>query len=120
MTGQGSAMPPSGLLGTDLQSLAQAWHLSGALDSTSPYIDESNASLNASNITGTSATLNADVTDNGANATYTFTYGINNFASSIVVVQSSLTGGGLTTDDVAIVNISSLMCGSTYQYILKG
>jgi hypothetical protein len=115
MTGSGNPMPPTGLLGTDLQSLAQAWHLSGALISTSPYIDEDNASLKASNITGTSATLNANVTDNGDNATYTFTYGINNFASSIVVAQSSLTGGGITTDDVAIVNISSLTCGSTYQ-----
>lgn len=118
-----SPMPPlpEDRLDDSVKTLAIEWQRSNFLKSASPYINENSSSFKASNITRTSATLNAAVSDNGDNATYTFNYGIANLNSTSLVSNSlNNTGGGLSTDDVASVNLNNLTCASTYQYTLSG
>lgn len=78
-----------------------------------------------------SATIGADVSDNGADATYYLEWGVGNYANSVPYYttsggqstsnasSTSWTGGG--TGTVALSrNLTGLSCGSNYQYRIRG
>ena len=72
------------------------------------------ATLAATNITGTGATLNGSVNPGGLSTTVSFDYGLTNaYGSSIAAVPSPISGSGPTTVSAALTGLAP---GTTYHY----
>ncbi|MFZ5560032.1 MAG: putative Ig domain-containing protein [Pseudomonadota bacterium] len=114
-------MPYTPLIATE-KSLLSAWatQRSGAMPP--PQRVAPDVTVNAATSLGNfSATLNASVNDNGADATYSFQYGLTTDYGSTVsgVTTSDTTGGGLTSTAIS-TGISGLACGTLYHFRATG
>ncbi|NNF67891.1 MAG: hypothetical protein HKM98_10320, partial [Gammaproteobacteria bacterium] len=123
---EADTMPPSNAtnfpldLPANLRTLVSTWAVD--LDTADPRTNAppSVTTNPATAIGKNTATLNADVNDNGIEANYSFAYGIGNFSSSATAADSPATsGGGLITDTVTTV-VTGLSCGSNYQFRIQG
>lgn len=130
---QSDGMPPSATAGerATIKSLWSQWISAGHLENTSPGI---------SNVAGATtgngkytATLSADVTDNGLDASYALdlklstdvsyttvaTYYTTSGGTTTVSTNSaSWTGGGTATRNISH-SVSNLQCGSTYNFRVR-
>ncbi|NSW94707.1 MAG: fibronectin type III domain-containing protein, partial [Bacteroidales bacterium] len=71
----------------------------------------------ASDVTGSSATLNGTVNASGSSTTVTFEYGLTtSYGSSVTATQSPLTGSSNTVVSAAITGLTP---GTTYHYRVK-
>lgn len=113
-----ASMPPTGTpLNAGEQALLTAWISDGSLMNAAPSVTASSAT----SITETSATLNASVNENGADASFVFHYGLtsSSLTSSSSTIMPSGTGGGVSSTAVSAA-ITGLTCGTKYYFNITG
>lgn len=109
-------MPPPGALSASEQSLLAQWLSDGTLNFAAPDV----STLSATSINKYSATVRANVNDNGDDASYVFQYGLTTgLGTSTGTLTTAGTGGGLTTTLIS-TTVSSLSCNTTYFYRGRG
>lgn len=119
----GGGMPPTGFDMTAAEyALVAAWVSQRSGDfSPPPQRLAPGVTVNAASSVGKfSATLNASVNDNGADATYSFQYGLTTgYGSTVSGITTVGTGGGPTSTAIS-TGISSLACGTLYHFRATG
>ncbi len=107
-------MPAAGPLSTQLQTLITQWKADGYANSKSPGVTTQAASA----ITSSSATLNADVEQNGLATTVFFKNATSTPlgpSPQIPAASPPGTGGGIGSQAVS-VTVNSLSCNTTYYF----
>lgn len=105
---------PATPLSAARQSLISQWQTDGFLQNAAPTV----SAQAATSITNTSATLNANIDQNGASATVFFRNASSpplNSAPQIFVASPSGSGGGATSQAVS-TTVTNLTCGTTYYF----
>lgn len=109
-------MPTLGPLNASEQSLLAQWLTDGTLNFTTPDV----STLSATSINKYSATVRANVNDNGADASYVFQWGLSvALGSTTGTLTTAGTGGGLS-DTLISTTLSGLSCNTAYFYRGRG
>lgn len=108
-------MPPNGDLSAAEQSLLLGWQSGSYQQNAAP----SASTIAASSVGPYSASLRANVNDNGSNATYDFQYGTQASGTWGTTINSNLTTSGTmggTSTQLVSYSLTGLSCGTGYQY----